>query len=143
MKLVADRGPLRISEIARELDLPRSSAHELVGTLSSLGCLAQSPGGQGRFDLGLLLHELGSTYLERVDLASLARQRAQEMAAECGETVHVGLLDGTEVVYLVKVDSIPVRRPGASGGDDGQQHHRPGPHARGAAGGTGRRPQLR
>lgn len=106
LKLVAERGPLGASEIARELVLPRSSVHELVGTLRALGCLAPSPAGPAKLDLGLLLHELGSAYTERIDLSALARRRARAMAARCGETVHVAVLDGTDVVYLVKVDSI-------------------------------------
>src|SRR5207237_1428835 len=55
---------------------------------------------------GLMLHELGSAYLSEVDLAREGHSVAATVAEACGETVHLAVLDGVEVVYLAKVDSI-------------------------------------
>jgi IclR family transcriptional regulator, KDG regulon repressor len=99
-------GPLSIREAAAALGLPRSSVHELMHTLVALGAIAPADGGGGRFTLGLLMHELGSAYLSQVDLAREGHRAAETVAAACGETVHLAALDGVEVVYLAKVDSI-------------------------------------
>jgi len=106
LSLMRDRGPMTVREVAANLDLPRSSVHELMHTLATLGAIAPADGGGGRFALGLLLHELGSAYISEVDLARAGQRAAEQVAAACGETVHLATLDGTEVVYLVKVDTI-------------------------------------
>lgn len=104
--LVRRGGPLSVREAALELGLPRSSVHELMHTLAGLGAIAPADGSSGRFTLGLLLHELGSAYLSQVDVAREGLREAEAAAAACGETVHLATLDGVEVVYLAKVDSI-------------------------------------
>ena len=106
LSLMRESGPMTIREVAAGLDLPRSSVHELMHTLATLGAISPADGGGGRFTLGLLLHELGSAYLSAVDLAREGQRAAERVAAACGETVHLASLDGIEVVYLAKVDSI-------------------------------------
>ena len=106
LRLIRQHGALSIREIASELKLPRSSVHELVHTLAEVGALAPAADRSGRYALHLLLHELGSAYLAQLDLAREGQRVAEEIASSCGETVHVATLDGTEVVYLAKVDSI-------------------------------------
>lgn len=106
LALVRRGGPVSIREAAAELGLPRSSVHELMHTLAGLGAIAPAGDGDGRFVLGLLLHELGSAYLAQVDVAREGQRAVDAVAAECGETVHLAMLDGVEVVYLAKVDSI-------------------------------------
>jgi IclR family transcriptional regulator, KDG regulon repressor len=106
LRLIRRQGPRAVRDIAAELDLPRSTVHELVHTLVDLGALAPAADSSGRFMLGLLLHELGSAYLSEVDLAREGHSVAGIVAEACGETVHLAALDGVEVVYLAKVDSI-------------------------------------
>jgi IclR family KDG regulon transcriptional repressor len=106
LALLRRRGPLSVPQIAAGLRLPRSTVHELVQTLTGLGAIAPAPEGHNRFTLGLLLHELGSAYLSEVDLAREGQRVAGSVAASCGETVHLASLDGVEVVYIAKVDSV-------------------------------------
>jgi IclR family transcriptional regulator, KDG regulon repressor len=116
LKILRTRPSLSITEIAEELHLPRSTTHGLVHTLVRLGCLAPVPEDSKRFNLGLLLHELGSAYLATIDLAREGLQVARSISETCGETVHLAVLDGMEVVYIAKVDSIhPVRMVSAVG----------------------------
>jgi IclR family KDG regulon transcriptional repressor len=106
LRLVRNRGPLTVRQVGAELRLPRSSVHELVQTLTALGALAPTADGSGRYALHVLLHELGSAYVEQVDVAREGQRVAASVAESCGETVHVAALDGADVVYLAKVDSI-------------------------------------
>src|SRR5215471_6666720 len=106
LSLIRERGPMTVREVAAGLDLPRSSVHELIHTLATLGAISTADGASGRFTLGLLLHELGSAYISEVDLAREGQRAAERVAAACGETVHLATLDGVEVVYLAKVDSV-------------------------------------
>jgi DNA-binding IclR family transcriptional regulator len=104
--LMRQGGPMTVREAASGLGLPRSSVHELMHTLATLGAVAPSDGGGGRYTLGLLLHELGSAYLSEVDVAREGQRAVETVAAACGETVHLATLVGAEVLYLAKVDSI-------------------------------------
>ncbi|MGH9065981.1 MAG: IclR family transcriptional regulator [Acidimicrobiales bacterium] len=104
-------------EIAAQLGLPRTTVHELLGTLAARSYLAPAPGQPNRFRLGPRSFELGNRYAERLDLAVLGHAAAQEVAGRCGETVHLAVLDGAEVLYIAKVDSVhAVRMVSAVGG---------------------------
>jgi len=103
--LTGERAELRAPEIVDELRLPRTTVHELVNTLVSLGYLETSPIRPGVYRLGQKLVGLGMTYVDRLDLAVEGRKVAEQIVRECSETVHVAALDGRDAVYLVKVDS--------------------------------------
>lgn len=61
-------------------------------------------------------YQLGSRYAEQLDLAAEGQQVAREVAETCGETVHVAILEDTEVIYIAKVDSThAVRMVSAAG----------------------------
>lgn len=105
--------PLPGPEIVRRLGLPRTTVHELLTTLTARGYLVQA---SGRYRLGVRVHQLGNAYAERLDLADEGRQVARGVAEACDETVHVAILEGTEVVYIAKVDSThAVRMVSATG----------------------------
>jgi DNA-binding IclR family transcriptional regulator len=48
---------------------------------------------------------LGNAFAERLDLHSVGLRVAESVARQCDETVHVGILEGPDVVYVCKVDS--------------------------------------
>lgn len=102
---LADAETLSMPEIIAALGLPRATVHDLVSTLVGCGFLAPVPTQPHRYRLGLRLFQLGSTYAERLDLPREGAHVAAEVAGRCDETVHVAVLDGTDVVYIAKVDS--------------------------------------
>jgi DNA-binding IclR family transcriptional regulator len=105
LELFIDDESLSTPEIVARLGLPRTSGHELVSTLVARSYLAPVPGVPGRFRLGVRTFQLGSAYAAQLDLAREGRAVAARVAASCDETVHLAILDGTEVVYIAKVDS--------------------------------------
>ncbi|WP_436791547.1 IclR family transcriptional regulator [Yinghuangia sp. YIM S10712] len=106
--------PLAAPEIVRRLELPRTTVHELLATLVARSYLVQEA--DGRYRLGVRLYQLGSSYAERLDLASEGQEVARRVAASCHETVHVAVLEGTDVIYIAKVDSTQaVRMVSATG----------------------------
>ncbi|WP_258348223.1 IclR family transcriptional regulator [Saccharopolyspora gregorii] len=116
LELFLAEAELSAPEITAALGLPRTTVHELLGTLVERGYLVAAGEGGTRFRLGVRTFQLGSAYAERLDLAREGRLAAQEAALRCGETVHVAVLDGTEVLYVAKVDSThPVRMVSAVG----------------------------
>ncbi|TNC26103.1 IclR family transcriptional regulator [Amycolatopsis alkalitolerans] len=97
---------LSAAEIVERLGLPRSTAHELLTTLAARRYLDREVGEETTYSLGPVLLELGSRYQRRLEFAKEADAAARSVAAQCGETVHVGVLDGLDVVYVSKIDSV-------------------------------------
>lgn len=116
LELFLEHSTLSAPEITQRLALPRTTVHELVTTLAGRGYLSVEPGAPVRYRLGMRLFQLGGHFAEDLDLATEATEVAAETAAACDETVHVAVLEGTEVVYIAKKDSThPVRMVSAVG----------------------------
>ncbi|WP_426247641.1 IclR family transcriptional regulator [Nocardioides sp. LHG3406-4] len=110
LEIFLEENELSAMDVVRRLELPRTTVHELLGTLVARGYLNPSPHGNGRYRLGIRTFQLGSMYRERLDLAREGHYVAAEVSARCEETVHLAVIDGREVTYIAKVDSPhPVR----------------------------------
>ncbi|GIM96118.1 IclR family transcriptional regulator [Paractinoplanes toevensis] len=110
LELFLDRPQLSAREVAERLDLPRTTVHELLVTLVARSYLISVPGQPVQYRLGMPLFQLGAAFAGRLDLVREAQGVARDVAAASDEAVHVAVLDGGDVVYLVKVDSThPVR----------------------------------
>jgi IclR family KDG regulon transcriptional repressor len=96
---------LRVPDMVERLELPRASVHELVSALADRGYLQAVGEPPNRFVLGVRAFQLGAAYEREMDLASLGRESAQQVAQQCGETVQIVIRDGRDVVYIAKVDS--------------------------------------
>lgn len=111
----ADR-PMGVTEIATALGLGKSAAHRPLATLTQLGYLTHDPD-TGRYALSLKLWEVGSQALDRLDLKRLAAAPMAELAHATGETVHLSVLDGREVVHIDKIEcQHPIRAYSRVGG---------------------------
>jgi IclR family pca regulon transcriptional regulator len=95
---------LGISELARALELNRSTAHRYVGTLTALGYLQQDRGTR-KYRLGPRVLDLGFSAINSMELPELARPHLQHLSDETGHTVNMAILDGTEIVYVERVRS--------------------------------------
>ncbi|HEY4065515.1 MAG TPA: IclR family transcriptional regulator [Burkholderiaceae bacterium] len=102
----ASRG---VSELARELGLTRSNVHRTLKTLCSAGYVRQSDSSDN-YECTLKLFQLGGAVLARVNVRQVAEPQMEALAAKTRETVHLSVLDDTDVIYLSKIDSPqPVR----------------------------------
>lgn len=110
LELFLNRPQLSAREVMERLDLPRTTVHELLVTLVDRSYLIVVPGQPVQYRLGMPLFQLGAAFAGRLDLVREAQSVTRDVAAACDEAVHVAVLDGADVVYLVKVDSThPVR----------------------------------
>lgn len=95
---------LGVSELASRLGLGKSSVHRLLSTLALEG-LIERDAASGRYRLGLKLYELGSIVGDHLDLHEVVAGPIDELRNRTGETVHVAILDGPEVVYIARRES--------------------------------------
>lgn len=98
------RQEIRLSEIADELDLNRSTAHGIISTLKYHGLIDQDEVTQ-KYRLGLFLMELGNIINNSLDIRNISTPIIEEVCNEIEETVHIGKLDNHEVVYIDKIES--------------------------------------
>lgn len=112
-----------VKGIAARLGTPRSTTHRVLNSLVAEGYLHHVP--YKGYLLGPKLIALGMRALEQRPLVALARPHLEELARQTGDTVHLGVLEGTEVFYLDKIPNtrglemrsrIGVRMPLASTG---------------------------
>ncbi|MDY7085456.1 MAG: IclR family transcriptional regulator [Actinomycetota bacterium] len=116
LELFLERPQLSARDVMERLDLPRTTVHELLVTLVERAYLVAVPGQPVQYRLGMPLFQLGAAFAGRLDLVREAQSVTRDVAAACNEAVHVAVLDGADVIYLVKVDSThPVRMVSAVG----------------------------
>jgi DNA-binding IclR family transcriptional regulator len=94
---------LSLAECASVLGYSKPTTHRILRTLARRGFL-QIDEERGVYTLGLTLLRLGMDFLDQLDLRREARPVLEELADSTGETVHLGVLHGAEVVYIEKVD---------------------------------------
>jgi len=100
-----ERPTLSLTQIAGQLDMPKSTIHRLLLTLEGRGFVrrdADSP----QYHLGFRIIELASLVLKDLDLPRWAQPHLERLAAQSGETVDLAVLDDTQVIYLQVIESV-------------------------------------
>ncbi|MFN0160214.1 MAG: IclR family transcriptional regulator C-terminal domain-containing protein [Burkholderiales bacterium] len=89
-----------LSEVAERTGLDRAGARRILLTLEKLGYVRQ----EGRsFRLTARVLDLGYAYLSSTPLWNLAEPIMEELVAEVHESCSVSVLEGTEIVYILRV----------------------------------------
>jgi len=95
---------MNMTEISEKLGLYPSTIHRILDTLKHWGYVEQDPNTQ-KYQLGLKLLELGMAKLHQMDLAREAAPYLKQLVKQCNETIHLGVLEEGEVLYLAKEES--------------------------------------
>lgn len=98
----AQRRELALTDIASEVGLSLSTAHRLVNALVQLGYLVRDPGTK-RYRPSLQVLHLGFAALEGTELRQVALPILRNLSETLGATVNCGVLDGPEVIYLIRL----------------------------------------
>jgi IclR family acetate operon transcriptional repressor len=96
----ADETELTLAELALRTGIPKPTVHRLAKVLVEQRLLKRTPAG---FCLGIRLFELGELVGDRRDLRDASLPYLEELFELTHETVHLGVLEGTEVLYFVKI----------------------------------------
>ncbi|MEV0560603.1 IclR family transcriptional regulator [Dactylosporangium sp. NPDC050588] len=91
-------------DLARALDIPKSSLHGLMRTMTARGWVRADETGT-RFRLGMRALQVGAAYLDGDDSVAVMSGVLDELSRRLGETVHLGRIEGDQIVYLAKRDS--------------------------------------
>ena len=105
LKLLSDGIPRTLTDISREISISSSTVFRILATLSSYNFIHKDDN-TDEYKLGLACLELASTYLDSVDIRQQARPELKKLRDLTSETVHLGILDQMEVVYLDKFHTL-------------------------------------
>jgi DNA-binding IclR family transcriptional regulator len=107
LDLLAARAPLGLSEISRELGMPKSTVHRVCNVLVDRGWAVRDH--ESRFDLGIRALRLAGR-AEELPIVIAFRTVAAEFLALHDETVCLAVLDGAESLFVaLEETSHPVR----------------------------------
>lgn len=95
----AEDQELGISELAKRLNVAKSTVHRLAGALLDEGLLQQSPE-TGRYSLGVELFSLGSMVRSRLDVTHESKHLLNLLREKTQENVRLAVLERERVVFL-------------------------------------------
>lgn len=99
--LSSQRGPVPAQMVATALDIPRSSAYHLLTVMSERGYVTHVPE-EKRFGLGPAAYALAASYTRQQPLTRLGAPLIAKLVDQVGESAHMAILHGTDVLYLVE-----------------------------------------
>jgi DNA-binding IclR family transcriptional regulator len=100
--------PLRFTDLLQKIDQPRGTLHRQISNLVEEGLLSLR--GDRSYELGIRLLRLASKAWSDNQFRLVAEPHLRRLHDLTGETVHLGVLSGSEVIYLDKVEGRQVVR---------------------------------
>ena len=104
LQALAEHDDAGVSELSMRLAMPKATTYRFLQTMKTLGYVRQEADSE-RYGLTMKMFELGSKALQYPDLVEIAKQPMRLLADQTGETVHLGMLIDSEIIYVHKVDS--------------------------------------
>jgi len=93
-----------LKRLVAQLDLPTTTVHRQLSTLTDRGYLVQDPVRKS-YRVGPRLLLLSSTVLSHSDLRSTARPELEKLSATVKETINLSVMLDREIFYLDKVET--------------------------------------
>lgn len=94
---------LRFTDLLSLIPQPRGTLHRQISNLIEEGLLSHR--NDGAYELGPQLLRLASRAWSGNQFRTIAEPHLRALHEQTGETVHLGILAGNEVIYLDKVES--------------------------------------
>lgn len=98
--LSADRPVLRVTEVAKELGLPKATVSRTLATLDEAHMVERRSDGAG-YTVGMGTLDLAQLYLSRFGILDLVSKALNELVERYGFTGHAGKLAGTDRILLI------------------------------------------
>lgn len=94
---------LGVTDIARRLDIAKSTAHRMLTVLVSRGYVEQVPA-TGKYRLGIHIYDLGQLAQGRNRLRHVALPVMRYLSDTTGLTVNLAIPDGPDVVFIERLE---------------------------------------
>lgn len=93
--------PVPTMAIVRGCGIPKSSAHHLLNVMRDRRFVSYYED-EHAWGLGVAAFEIGSAYMRSAPLQRMGRHLLVELTSATGDTAHLAVLHGTEVLYIDK-----------------------------------------
>ncbi|PIE33851.1 IclR family transcriptional regulator [candidate division KSB3 bacterium] len=95
---------ISLGDLSKKVNLPKGTTHRILSSLMYFDFVRQDSTTRN-YSLGFKLMELGSSLLEQINLRKEAEPTLHVLSQKTKETAYLAILDGTEVVYVEKIES--------------------------------------
>jgi DNA-binding IclR family transcriptional regulator len=102
LRLLSSEPEMRVTDLARRLEVHKSTVFRLLSTLEEHGLVEQNPRTE-RYRLGYGLVRLAGAVVAELDLARASRPVLEELAVRTGETVNLAVLQADQVVNIDQI----------------------------------------
>src|SRR2546427_12328297 len=99
LKLLGSEPEMRVTDLARRLEVHKSTVFRLLSTLQEHGLVEQNPTTE-KYRLGYGLVRLAGAGVAGVDLARASRSVLEELAVRDGGAVHPAVLQSDQGVHI-------------------------------------------
>jgi IclR family acetate operon transcriptional repressor len=103
LKVLSDHDGLTLTELADKADLPPSTTHRLLSTLSGHDLVANDEPSQ-KWSIGIEALRIGMAFQRRNKILVAGRPIMTDLMEATGETVNMAILDGFQVVFVSQVE---------------------------------------
>lgn len=94
-----DEPELTLKELTKKTGLPKPTVYRIAEALNKVNILSKDDN-VSKYRIGVKLFELGSLYLETLELRKLAFPEIEKLSKYTEESIHMGVLDGNEVTSI-------------------------------------------
>ena len=102
LRLLGSEPEMRVTDLARRLEVHKSTVFRLLSTLQEHGLVDQNPTTE-KYRLGYGLVRLAGAVVAELDLARASRSVLEQLAFRTGETVNLAILQGDQVVNIDQI----------------------------------------
>jgi len=96
---------LGVTELGQKVGLHKSTVHRMLSTFAERGYVEKNSH-DDRYKLGIKVIDLGSIYLNNIELKTEALPFLRDLREKSRQPVHLAILENGQVVYIDKVDVI-------------------------------------
>lgn len=104
LQALAERNDTGVSELSLRLAMPKATVYRFLQTMKSLGYVRQEASSD-RYGLSMKVFELGTKAMQYPELIDVAKRYMEQLSESTSETIHLGMLIDSEIIYVHKVDS--------------------------------------
>lgn len=105
--VLAANGPMGVTQLARQMSMPKARTHRYLKTLTVTGFVTQNED-TGRYEIGVRLWLVGCSVAKNFEYLRVARASIEEIRRRLGHTVVIGQIEKDGVIAL---DAIPGTSP--------------------------------
>jgi len=104
---VAEWQPIGASDLARRVGVPKATVHRVLLALEAFGWLERDGGSRPLWSVSMRPIAVGGRAIERKSGLRMAALSVMDaLRHETGESVHLGLVDGENIVLIERIDGV-------------------------------------